>query len=91
MTHSMPHYDVVLSLAIVAIARKVIILDIKETSSLSLVGIASIILALTVRHYFMKKTENGHSRPDELSETKQVKQHNHGAQGPPADTGAPDA
>ncbi len=57
LTQGIPHYEVVLSVAIIAIARKVIILDIKETSSLSLVGIASIILALTVGYYFMKKTE----------------------------------
>lgn len=58
LTQGIPHYEVVLSVAIIAIARKVIILDIKETNSLSLIGIASIILALTVGFYFMKKTEN---------------------------------
>ena len=61
LTQGTPHYEVVLSVAIIAIARKVIILDIKETNSLSLVGIASIILALTVGYYFMKKAENSHS------------------------------
>lgn len=56
LIHSAPHYEVVLSVAIIAIARKVIILDVKETSSLSLLGIAAIILSLTVGYYFMKKT-----------------------------------
>jgi uncharacterized membrane protein (DUF373 family) len=42
ITQKQPHYEVVLSVAIIAIARKVIILDIKEVDSLSLVGIASI-------------------------------------------------
>jgi uncharacterized membrane protein (DUF373 family) len=55
LTQGTPHYEVVLSVAIIAIARKVIILDIKETSSLSLVGIAAIIVSLTVGYYFMKK------------------------------------
>jgi len=55
LTQGTPHYEVVLSVAIIAIARKVIILDVKETSPLSLVGIASIILALTVGYYFMKR------------------------------------
>ena len=55
LTQDIPHYEVVLSVAIIAIARKVIILDIKETNSVSLLGMASIIFALTVGYYFMKK------------------------------------
>lgn len=55
ITQSEPHFEVVLSVAIIAIARKVIILDIKTADSLSLIGIASIIIALTVGYYFMKK------------------------------------
>jgi uncharacterized membrane protein (DUF373 family) len=55
ITHDQPHYEVVLSVAIIAIARKVIILDLKEVESLSLVGIASIIIALTAGYYLMKK------------------------------------
>jgi uncharacterized membrane protein (DUF373 family) len=66
LTQGLPHYEVVLSVAIIAIARKVIILDIKEISSLSLVGIASIILALTVGYYFMKKAEDGRGKSEEL-------------------------
>ncbi len=49
-----PHYEVVLSVAIIAIARKVIILDIKKLDSMTLIGIASIIIALTVGYYLMK-------------------------------------
>lgn len=71
LTQGIPHYEVVLSVAIIAIARKVIILDIKETSSLSLVGIAAIIGALTVGYYFMKKTENGRGTAAEHSRDKQ--------------------
>lgn len=58
-TQGQPHYEVVLSVAIIAIARKVIILDIKEIDSLSLLGIASIIIALTFGYFLMKKS---HSR-----------------------------
>jgi uncharacterized membrane protein (DUF373 family) len=72
LTQGIPHYEVVLSVAIIAIARKVIILDIKEISSLSLVGIASIILALTVGYYFMKKTEDERDKSNELSGNKQT-------------------
>lgn len=67
LTQGIPHYEVVLSVAIIAIARKVIILDIKETSSLSLVGIAAIIAALTVGYYFMKKTADGRRTSREVS------------------------
>jgi uncharacterized membrane protein (DUF373 family) len=55
LTQGTPHYEVVLSVAIIAIARKVIILDVKETSGISLIGIASIIVSLTVGYYFMKR------------------------------------
>lgn len=74
LTQGIPHYEVVLSVAIIAIARKVIILDVKESSSLSLVGIASIILALTAGYYFMKKAENVRDRQNqnELSNDKQI-------------------
>lgn len=49
------HVKVVLAVAMIAIARKVIILDIKEVSSLSMLGIAAIILALSVGYYLAKK------------------------------------
>jgi len=66
LTQGIPHYEVVLSVAIIAIARKVIILDLKETSSLSLLGIAAIIVALTVGYYFMKMA-TGDRRTNERS------------------------
>jgi len=56
ITQDQPNYEVVLSVAIIAIARKVIILDLKEVDSLSLVGIASIVVALTVGYHLMKRT-----------------------------------
>lgn len=64
LTQDIPHYEVVLSVAIIAIARKVIILDVKQTSGLSLIGIAAIILALTVGYYFMKNARSRNSTPD---------------------------
>jgi len=57
ITQDQPHYQVVLSVAIIAIARKVIILDVKETDSLNLFGIAAIVVALTVGCYPMKKSQ----------------------------------
>jgi uncharacterized membrane protein (DUF373 family) len=56
LTPGQAHYEVVLSVAIIAIARKVIILDMKSLDSLSLLGIAAIIVALTLGYYFMKRS-----------------------------------
>ena len=55
VTQGQPHYEVVLSVAIIAIARKVIILDLKEVDSLSLIGIAAIVVALTTGYFLMKR------------------------------------
>ncbi|NTW67355.1 MAG: phosphate-starvation-inducible PsiE family protein [Nitrospirae bacterium] len=49
------HFEVVLTVAMIAIARKVITLDVKELPSMSLVGIAAIIVALAVAKYFYRR------------------------------------
>ncbi len=56
-----PHHEAVLLVAIIAIARKVIILDIKKLDSMTLVGIALIILALTAGYFFLKRAHNSNS------------------------------
>jgi uncharacterized membrane protein (DUF373 family) len=48
--------EVVFLVAIIAIARKVIIMEIGTEESLKLIGIASIILALSVGYYLFKKS-----------------------------------
>jgi uncharacterized membrane protein (DUF373 family) len=57
ITQGQSHYEVVLSVAIIAIARKVIILDLKEIDSLSLIGIAAIVIALTAGYYLMRRSQ----------------------------------
>lgn len=57
-TQGQSHYEVVLSVAIIAIARKVIILDLKEVDSLTLIGIASIIIALTLGYFLIKRSQS---------------------------------
>lgn len=57
LTQDQPHYEVVLSVAIIAIARKVIILDVKDMDSLSLIGIAAITVALTLGYFLMKRSQ----------------------------------
>ena len=57
MSESTDHAQIVMAVAIIAIARKVIILDVKDLSGLALVGIASIILALSIGYYLIKKKD----------------------------------
>jgi len=49
------HVEVVMVVAIIAIARKVIILDIKNLSGDKLIGLALIIASLSGGYYFLKK------------------------------------
>jgi len=57
ITKGQPHYEVVLTVAIIAVARKIIILDMKEVDAWLLIGIASLIMGLTVGYFFMKKSQ----------------------------------
>jgi uncharacterized membrane protein (DUF373 family) len=52
------HVEVVFTVAMIAIARKVITLNIKQVSSLSLIGIGTIIVALVAGHYLLKAKQN---------------------------------
>lgn len=47
------HVEVVIEVALIAIARKVIILDIKETSPTALLGIAAVIIALAAAYFLV--------------------------------------
>ena len=57
MGEATDHAQIVMAVAIIAIARKVIILDVKDLSGLALVGIAAIILALSIGYYLIKKKD----------------------------------
>ena len=52
------HAQIVMAVAIIAISRKVIILDVKDLSGLTLIGIAAIIIALTGGYFLMKRSSN---------------------------------
>jgi uncharacterized membrane protein (DUF373 family) len=56
LTENEIHVEVVFAVALIAIGRKVIILDVKELSSLSLIGIAAIIISLSVGYFLVKRT-----------------------------------
>ena len=49
------HVEFVFLVAIIAVARKVIVLDIKNLDPLTLIGLASIILALSGGFYLLKR------------------------------------
>ena len=49
------HVEIVLEVALIAVARKVIILDLEKYDSLTLVGIAAMILALAVACYAVRR------------------------------------
>ncbi|MEW6594640.1 MAG: phosphate-starvation-inducible PsiE family protein [Thermodesulfobacteriota bacterium] len=53
------HVEVVIAVAIIAITRKVIILDVKDVSSLSLIGIGAIVLALSLGYYLVRHKTAG--------------------------------
>jgi len=52
------HVEIICLVAIVAVTRKVIILDLYTLPPVSLLGIAAIILSLTVGYFFLKKALN---------------------------------
>jgi len=49
------HVEVVFAMALIAVARKVIILDVKQLDSLVLVGIAALVLALSAGYYLVAR------------------------------------
>ena len=63
LNESTDHARIVIAVAIIAIARKVIILDVKDLSGTALLGIAAIILSLTVGYYLIRKTNTGEPGP----------------------------
>ena len=64
LTKKTIHVEVVLLVGIIAIARKVVILEPKTMDALTLIGIAAIIFALTAGYYFVKLAARKASRPD---------------------------
>ncbi len=55
LTQDTVHVEIVFLVAIIAITRKVIILDVKMLTPLTLLGVAAIILSLSVGYYVLKK------------------------------------
>ncbi len=51
------HLEIVLTLAAIAIARKIIVIDLFEMDGMILLGMGSVILSLTVGYYLVKKAD----------------------------------
>ena len=68
LLHKVVHVEIVLEVALIAIARKVIILDLEKYSSLTLLGIAALIITVAVAFHFIKshyqKTSTRASDPE---------------------------
>ena len=58
LTQKTVHVEVVFMVAMIAIARKVIILDIKELPSLTLMGIGVIVVSLSAGYYLLTRKRN---------------------------------
>jgi uncharacterized membrane protein (DUF373 family) len=54
------HVEIVLEVALIAIARKVIILDLEKYSSLTVIGIASLIIAVATAFFAIKQKIRPH-------------------------------
>lgn len=50
------HSEIVLEVALIAITRKVIILDLKDYSGLTIIGIAALIITIAAAYYLIKRT-----------------------------------
>ena len=60
------HVEVVLEVAMIAVARKVILLDYTEYSGLTILAIAALILALAFGYYLEKRTHHYNSQSEKL-------------------------
>jgi uncharacterized membrane protein (DUF373 family) len=57
LTQKTVHVEIVFTVALIAVARKVIILDVKDLASLTLIGIGVIIFALSAGYYLIKRNK----------------------------------
>jgi uncharacterized membrane protein (DUF373 family) len=66
LVHREVHLRAVLAVALIAIARKIVLLDTSKLEQISLLGIAAVVFALTVGYYVVQRSSPIHSeRPSE--------------------------
>lgn len=64
LEHREIHLEAVLVVAVIAVARKIIVLDPKQQSDVALLGIAAIMLALALGYYLARRSRREHAAPD---------------------------
>ena len=55
LSEKVVHSEIVLEVALIAISRKVITLDVKQYEPLSLIGIAALIVTIAIAYYLIKR------------------------------------
>jgi uncharacterized membrane protein (DUF373 family) len=60
LTDKRIHLEIVITLATIAIARKIIVIDLFNMDGLILIGLGVIILSLTVGYYLVKRADLNH-------------------------------
>jgi uncharacterized membrane protein (DUF373 family) len=55
LTEDKIHVEVIFTIALIAVARKVITLEITKLPDLTLIGIVAVIVSLSVRYFLIKK------------------------------------
>ena len=55
LSENVVHSEIVLEVALIAIARKVITLNVKEYEPMTLIGIAALIAAISVAYFFVRR------------------------------------
>jgi uncharacterized membrane protein (DUF373 family) len=64
------HVEVVMIVAIIAIARKVIILDLQEYDGMKLIGLATILITLSFGYKLLKQSQLQKTQPDSAASHK---------------------
>jgi uncharacterized membrane protein (DUF373 family) len=63
-THRVIHLEAVLIVALIAVARKIIVLEPKDLPEGTLLGIAAMSLALALSYYLVRRSHREESNPD---------------------------
>jgi uncharacterized membrane protein (DUF373 family) len=66
------HVDIVLEVALIAVARKVVIIDVKEYSYNTLFAIAAIVLSLAGAYYLQKRARSRHQISGSKNNTREL-------------------
>lgn len=72
LSENVVHSEIVLEVALIAIARKVIILEVKEYNPVTIIGIASLIFAISLAYLFIKRCRISAQQIDKNPESEEI-------------------